>query len=259
MALQQFSNLNARQLAALRSNTPTANDILQDGVLDELNEEIVKNYPQETSVPVQTAPVQRLVQRSVLKPVAPAPTAKQLSVDDELDEVNRQAQAKLEARRKELEKEKEAKRVEAESATQQSENPEDALRGQIIGALKGLKGAPTEANIAAWKREHGENGVYVIALNEQDVFVFTFVRRGQWQKILQATAAAQKAELNQNQSADDMLKENVLKYTILWPRPLTTEFWYNSRAGTIDTLYNVIMANSSFLQLNQAMVLTTQL
>lgn len=243
---QLSPSLNARQLRALTANAPTAKDILENaGLMSELNEEIQDTYhPEERPMPVAAPVVRKL---------PPVPTIS--DAEAELDELNRQAELKIKRKAAEQEKaaaEAEAKPVEAE------QSPEEVLRGQILGALRGQKSPPSPGRIAQWKQEHGENGVYVLALNEQDVFVFTYLRRGQWQKIQQAVANAQKAELGGN--SEDMLKEKVLQFTVLWaPAPLTIEFFLNSRGGTVDTLFNVIMANSSFLQLNQAMILTTQL
>jgi len=285
MQTQLSPSLNARQIKALQSNAPTVNDILENPeFMDELNGEIEKNYeqkpvtestakqvaqfkeppkevrpfrrssgdhapriPQEEIYPEKkTMPVERTVRK------LPEPSLKALDPEAELDEMNRQAEVRIAKRR-------EKEEAEAREATPpaQEVSPEEALRVQILQALNSHDSAPSEAQIAAWKRQYGENGVYVLALNETDVFVFTYLRRAQWQKIQQAVANAQKAELTQN--ADDTLKEKVLQFTVLYPRPLTIEFFANSRAGTIDTLFNVIMANSSFLQLSQAMILTTQL
>lgn len=285
MQKQLSPSLNARQMKALQANAPSVNDILDNPeFLDELNGEIEDNYeqravtdstakqiaqfkeppkearpfrrssgdhapriPQEDIYPEKkTMPVERPVRK------LPEPSLKALDPEAELDEMNRQAEARI-AKRREKE---EAEAAQAAPAPQEV-SPEEALRQQILGALNSHQTAPSEAQIAKWKAQYGDNGIYVLALNEDDVYVFTYLRRAQWQKIQQAVANAQKAELTQN--ADDTLKEKVLQFTVLWPRPLTVEFFANSRAGTIDTLFNVIMANSSFLQLSQAMILTTQL
>jgi hypothetical protein len=251
MQKQLSAGLNARQMKALQENAPSAEDILNNPeFMEELNQEVEGTYG---TAPKAERPKTMGAIMPVERPVRklPQPTVKALDPEAELEEMNRQAEAKLAKRREE-----EAARKE-EVPVPQEVSPEEALRAQIVGALQSHERAPSEADIVKWKREHGENGVYVLALNEDDVFVFTYLRRGQWQKIQQAVANAQKAELTQN--PDDTLKEKVLQFTVLWPRPLTIEFFTNSRAGTIDTLFNVIMANSSFLQLSQAMILTTQL
>lgn len=241
--------LSARAQAALAKNSPTAEDILNnEGYLKEINEEIAALNRSE---PVQdTKPVRTLKRQAIQKE---APAIVEQDPDAELDAINKKAEAILAAKQKALEQ-----KQRDEETVQEEVSPEEAIRSQILGALKNSKRAPTDANIAAWKQEHGDNGVYVIALNEEDVYVFTYLRRGTWKKIQQAMSNLQKAELAQD--PDDELKNKVVQYCLLWPpRPLPIEFWVNSRAGVIDTLFNIIMANSGFLQLNQAMILTTQL
>ena len=56
-----------------------------------------------------------------------------------------------------------------------------------------------------------------------------------------------------------MLKEKVVQNCVLWPKPLPVEFFYNSRAGIVDGLYEAIMIQSGFLSPQQLMLLTTQL
>lgn len=285
MQKQLSPSLNARQMKALQANAPSADDILNNPeFMNELNEEVEETYEQRPVTdstatqaakfkepPKEAQPFRRSsgdhaprppqpdiypekktmpVERPIRK--LPEPSLKAIDPEAELEEMNRQAEARL-AKKREKE---EAEAKEATPAPVEV-SPEEALHMQILSALNSHESAPSEAQIAKWKAQYGENGIYVLALNEDDVYVFTYLRRAQWQKIQQAVANAQKAELTQN--ADDTLKEKVLQFTVLWPRPLTIEFFANSRAGTIDTLFNVIMANSSFLQLSQAMILTTQL
>lgn len=263
--------LNRRQQQALQQVGPSkvisAADLLDDPEmfaklnaelegLQEGEEEVItpvdrKNLaaltPQLPTLLQRPQKEQRMLSEVKLRP----PAAQETDPEAELEALNRKAEAKI-AKKREEEAQKEKEVAPATSA----ESPEEALRGQILGALHNHPAAPTPAQILRWKAEHGDNGVYVLALNETDVFVFTYLRRHQWMKIQTAVANAQKADLGGN---EDMLKEKVLQFTVLFPRPLTIEFFQNSRGGTIDTLFNVIMANSSFLQLNQAMVLTTQL
>lgn len=134
----------------------------------------------------------------------------------------------------------------------------DGMREQIMELLKGTEGAPTEAQINKWKMEYGANGVHVLALGEGDVYIFTHLKRGQWKKIQEVIAKMQETG-TAGADLEDSLKEKVVQHSVLWPRPLTLEFFYNSRAGVMDSLYQVILLNSYFLTPQQAMLLTTQL
>lgn len=241
------SGLSARAQAALVKNAPTADDILNnEEYLQELNAEIANTYSSDAD----EKPLKSSVRKQAIQRVPP-PVVEQ-DPDAELDALNKRAEAIMAAKQKAAEA-----KQQAEAVAQEELSPEDAIREQILSALKNAKHTPSDATIAAWRQEHGEHGVYVIALNEEDVYVFTYLRRLAWKKIQNAMANLQKAELTEN--ADDDVKTKVLQFCVLWPRPLPTTFWVNSRAGVIDTLFNIIMANSGFLQLNQAMILTTQL
>jgi hypothetical protein len=95
-----------------------------------------------------------------------------------------------------------------------------------------------------------------MAFGEGDVYIFTHLKRGQWKKIQELM---QKAQAQGQIDVEDMLKEKTVIYCTLWPTPLPIEFFYNSKAGVVDSLYQVILLNSYFLSPQQAMMLTTQL
>jgi hypothetical protein len=138
-------------------------------------------------------------------------------------------------------------------------DPDEVRRQQIMTLLDGCADAPSANQIAAWKRTHGETGVNAIAFGEGEAYVFTYLRRGVWQKIQSAIQQAVEKNALTNNDPDNELKEKVLQFCVLYPRPLNLEFFYQSRAGTIDTLFEIIMLHSYFLNTQQAMMLTTQL
>ena len=124
--------------------------------------------------------------------------------------------------------------------------------------LKNAKDAPGERQIAIWKQQHGANGVYAIGMGEGDVYIFTHLKRGQWKKIQEIMAKMQQAG-HENMDAEDEMKQKVVQHCVLWPKPLPIEFFYNSRAGVLDAIYQSILMNSYFLTPQQTMMLTTQL
>lgn len=221
------------QVEALKRASIPASSVIDN--LDELNRELEESFGDAIEKP-QTTKV--------------AMTNRTDELDAELEAIQKKAAAVLE------EKKRREQEVQVQEQKQEELSPEEALKEEILGALKNLPGAPTEAEIAQWKQIHGQDGVYVIALNQSDVFVFTYLRRANWKKIQDAAVAAQNSG---GQNSDDFIKEKTVAYSVLWPRKIPMEFWYSSRAGTLDSLFNVIMAHSSFIQLNQAMILTTQL
>jgi hypothetical protein len=150
----------------------------------------------------------------------------------------------------------------SEPAEDSADQPKEAapgegpMKGQIMELLRNTPGAPDQAQIEGWKAQHGNNAVHVMALGEGDVYIFTHLKRGQWKKIQEITAKAQEVG---DKNIEDSLKEKVIQYAVLWPNPLPIEFLYNSRAGVVDSLYEVILLNSYFLSPQQAIMLTTQL
>lgn len=140
-----------------------------------------------------------------------------------------------------------------ESAQAAPEAPN--LHDQIMGILNNIEGAPTERQIAQWKVKHGENGVHVIAFSDSEAYIFTHLKRGQWKKV-QDTIAKMRAQGGEAGVSEDEIQEKIIQHCVLWPR-LELEFFYNSRAGIVPSLYDAIMANSYFLSPQQTMMLTT--
>lgn len=242
--------LNQEQIDAINSVAPTADDIFNN--MDALNEEIAESYGIEASDSVEPAkkPKARASTKRRSSKASKAKTnvskAKKetlMDLDSELDKLNEQATLAA------------TQAAETTQAAEEVEDPAD-MKGQIIELLNKIPGAPKEAQINAWKAEHGANGVHVMALGEEDVYIFTHLKRGQWKKIQQIISKLQEA--GSSSDLEDSLKEKVIQNSVLWPQ-LPIEFFYGSRAGVVDSLYQVILLNSYFLSPQQAMLLTTQL
>lgn len=251
--------LNSHQAELMRKSSISPQQILEN--MDDLNDEIIETYNPDAVVEkvaeVAVIPVPQMVNNSTSVATIPLPTPEQKVMNDIEDELAKEvavAEAKLASLR-------EAAAVEAESKTEEEEeelSPADQQKSAILNLLKSLPNAPSEAQIEGLKSKYGKNGIHVLALGEDDVYLFTYLRRGQWQQIQKVVQAAASSDVNQN--PDEMLKEKVIQYTVLWPKGVASpEFLYNSRAGVIDTLYQSILLNSYFLQPQQAMMLTTQL
>jgi len=147
-----------------------------------------------------------------------------------------------------------------ERLTEKSSEParapeQQSMRDQILQLLRDAPDAPSEAQIQAWKKQYGKNAIHVMGLGEGDVYVFTHLKRAQWKKIEELMAKVQQSG---SKNVEDELREKVVQHCVIWPK-LGVEFFYNSRAGIVDDLYQVILLNSYFLTQQQAMLLTTQL
>lgn len=124
------------------------------------------------------------------------------------------------------------------------------FRTDAIGMLNSLPNAPGAAQIEQWKREHGEKAIYMTVFGEKDIYIYTHLTRNAWkaaQQYLSNTGGNQEA-----------LQEQVLSSCLLWPQ-FDNRFKYNSRAGIIPSLFESIMVNSAFLNVQQVMELTVNL
>lgn len=251
----QQKNLNARQIQALAKNSVSPDEILRPGALQELNEEIVKTYDQDVAGEFAT-------KDKTLQDVKPF-EFENLEDNVSQDEIDRESELERElmALREKKAKMQEEARAAAEKQEQQEEEEEtreEKVKKEILKLLGKSEGAPSAQDIANWKAKYGKNAIQVTALGDDDVYVFTHLTRIQWEKIQEVVQAG--AETNSLKTdPEKALKEKVLQHCVLWPRPLTVEFFYRSRAGVVDTLFEVIMMHSYFLTPAQALSLTTQL
>tara|TARA_A100001201_G_C4095967_1_gene203802 strand:+ start:1735 stop:2460 length:726 start_codon:yes stop_codon:yes gene_type:complete len=230
------SDLDDNQLKALQKASLTGNQILDN--MDNLNEEIGEATGQkmpETQVPRNIKKVKK-VQAT-------------MTLDQELEEMNKKLDAKMKAQEEEM--------VEESEEVFEERETEGSIKDQVVDLLKKSSGAPSDAKIAQWKAQHGQNGVYAIGMGEGDVYVFTHLKRGQWKKIQEIMSKMQATD--DSFDAEDEMKKKVVQYCVLWPNPLPLEFFYNSRAGVLDAIYQSILLNSYFLSPQQTMMLTTQL
>jgi len=229
--------LTEEQIEALKRTTPTADDILQN--MDNYNEEIQETITATTEKKAS----RRKPSSKRRKTSAPKRTARKRNTEVE----------DLDAELAKLDQQVDATVAEAEEAPVDINSD---MRSQILALLKSATNPPSEAQIKQWKTLHGQNGVHVMALGEGDIYIFTHLKRGQWKKIQEMMSKIQSS--GQASDVEDQLKEKVISHCTLWPR-LNVEFFYNSRAGVADSLYQVILLNSYFLSPQQAMLLTTQL
>ena len=113
--------------------------------------------------------------------------------------------------------------------------------------LKTLNGAPSEAQIQAWKQQFGSVYVLPFALNE--LYVWRPISRREWQTI----------QMNETLVKDEnKFQEYIVVRAVLWPR-MTPEKMSFSRAGIVPTLFAAIMHGSYFLPIEYALQTTEEL
>lgn len=238
-----MKQLNAAQRALIEKSSISSADILKH--LDTLNEEITETYSTEKSLPTIT----NIKEETIMQESIDAQLAKEVAAAEAVAAAKRAAmQAALEAAKEAAPKEEEKEEL----------SPEEQRKFQIFEILSKVKGAPTLESIEKLKLVHGKNAIHVLALGEDDIYIFTPLKRSQWQQIQRLVEATKASEINAN--PEELAKEKVVQYCVLWPQGIASpEFLYNSKAGVIDAVYQSIMLQSYFLSPQQTMMLTTQL
>lgn len=229
--------MNKYQEELIKKASISGADVIKH--MDNLNKELDETY-KEFVVEPEEEPLFKVKEELTM-------TSIELDLDKE-----------LEAARRKLEEVKAAPKPEESKEAEPELSPEDQQRAAIYDLFSRTKGAPTPAQIEGLKAKYGKNGISVLVLGEDDVYIFTYLRRSQFEKITEIVQSAAKSDLQSN--PDKLLKEKVVQYCVKWPTSISSvEFLYNSRAGVIDSLYQAIMLNSYFLSPQQTVMLTTQL
>ena len=241
--LEVAGHLEPHELKALAKYSPKPDDILNS--IDELNDSFATDLNigewENTKVPqIPESKTVKIPERSVTD-IGPrkATTAVGSSFDDELDALANKLEKPV-----------------PQVAVAEQLDQHQALKNQILEVFHGMENAPSDQQIQRWKQEHGQNAVHLIAFGPGEAFVFTHLKRAQWKKI-QEILQRMKAQ-NPNADETDELKEKVVQNCILFPR-LPVEFFYNSRAGLLDAMFELIMVQSYFLTPQQTMLMTTTL
>ena len=112
--------------------------------------------------------------------------------------------------------------------------------------LAGLPNGPTSETIDAWKNQHGE--VYILPLDVSEMYVWRPLRHLEYKNMLKSDMAKD----------DETFREAVVLRALLWPK-LSPEQVASTRAGLMDTLFQVVMQGSYFLPSDLALQLVQKL
>ena len=169
--------------------------------------------------------------------------SKKMSLDNDLDSILEEAQPKAQE-----------ETPEPERVTQADSS--DNMRQQILGMLANDENAPSLEEIESWKDKYGKNGIHVMSFGDNDNYIYHHLTRGEWKKIKEVMKRLRDSE--NAEELEEKLKEKVVCGCVVWPE--ADEKWLeSSKAGIIDSLYQMVLLNSGFLTPQQAMLLTTQL
>lgn len=112
-------------------------------------------------------------------------------------------------------------------------NDRSSGRDQILQDFENIPDKPTPQQIAAWKQQFGD--VYIFGFRADEIYVWRPLLRLEYRQLRSNTSIT-----------EDLLKEEIVRRCVLWPR-LAPEFTSTCKAGTIDTLFEVIMHGSNFV------------
>lgn len=139
-----------------------------------------------------------------------------------------------------LEQEEQEEEVVEEQDTGLSEEDQHRLKIQLLE-----KHGLTEEHYRAWKNRFGFLGLF--APKEEDIYIWRQLRRPEWEKI-----QSRLQSIPEENQGSDMLKKTVLRATMLFPK-VDNQFFFNSPAGLIDTLFEVVMHGSYFFSPQEAL------
>lgn len=137
--------------------------------------------------------------------------------------------------------EKEAQEEVQEKAQEEEEAPKAA------DLLKDIPGAPDDVTLNNWKMQYG--ACYVMPFSPEEAYVWRPLRRQEFQQIISNQAVVEREAL---------LRETLVRKALLWPSLEDPAAMALTRAGLIDTLYQVIMQGSYFLSPELAMALVVE-
>lgn len=103
---------------------------------------------------------------------------------------------------------------------------------------------PNAAQIEQWKQQHGE--VHLFGLDANEMYIFRPLRRLEYRN------------MRKQAQDDESFRETVVNKVVLWP-DLDITFSASCKAGTIDTLFDMIMLHSNFLSPEMAVGLVRKL
>jgi hypothetical protein len=117
----------------------------------------------------------------------------------------------------------------------------------IFVAFANLPNAPGPDQVTAWKQMYGD--IYLMAFEQDEIYVIRAIRRLEYKQL--------SSMIKDNQQAD-AFQEQIVSKCLLWPQ-MDVTWSAGCKAGTIPTLFEVIMEHSNFLSPQLAIQMTRKL
>jgi hypothetical protein len=138
-----------------------------------------------------------------------------------------------------------------EKAQEEVKKEEEKTPAQgVAEALSKFEGAPTSEQIEGWKQEFGE--VFCSAFSEEELLIFRPVNRGEFVKMQTDAANAERpwTQLDMEGVVSEMC--------LLWASD-NAQKSLRTKAGSLSTLHEWVMANSNFMDPRIASALVIKL
>lgn len=116
----------------------------------------------------------------------------------------------------------------------------------ILKTYKSLENKPSDEEINLWKQKFGD--IYLVSLSERENFVFRALRRQEWRQLMTQVAKLPEAKKT----------EAIVMRGILYPKMSEANVAVLT-AGAPDTIRNLILEASNFLEPERAVQLVRKL
>lgn len=131
---------------------------------------------------------------------------------------------------------------------EQIQEYEAAKEQFLLDLKKSFPNAPDKSQVDIWKASAGR--IRVAPFNEDEVYILRAVKSAEYKGMIE--------QARTSGNPDQFLKELVVMKCVLWPRQDTSTI-ADMYAGTIDTLYTIVMQSSNFLTASEVAMLVREL
>lgn len=136
----------------------------------------------------------------------------------------------------------------------------------LVDIIQDLPNAPDQITIDSWKTKY--KNIFFSGFSEEECFIFRALNRTEFRELqIASQLAATKEDPKTPAELELRIRESVIgtfnqedevvTKCVLWPQLTVDEL--GSKAGTVTTLFEQIMANSHFLSPQQAQLLVVKL
>lgn len=139
-------------------------------------------------------------------------------------------------------------------AKKEKEAPKDPLEE----IPEKFPGAPKTETLRGWKEVY--KGLYAFVADKDSIYLFRSLKRLEHKAIMHDIRAVAESERGRAdpQFVEDQHHERVVNLCLLHP-PVKPQFFTESEAGLIPTLFNLMMENSKFISAEKALDSTYKL